>query len=340
MNKSLIVISFFLALELSAQDIGLDKIPPEPDYTILKYWIAHPKKEDCADLVPGRKQLTDGQYEADVDVFFVYPTIYSKEQKPTNPWFADVNDQELNEEIAESTIKNQASVFNGTAKVYAPLYRQGHIKIFYTDTTLKKAVLDFAYQDVKKAFEYYLENWNGGRPIIIASHSQGTLHAVRLLHEYFEEKPLMDKLVAAYIVGMPVQKDEFEFIPVCETPDQTGCWMTWNTFKEGYYPPKHESWYSNALSVNPLTWTTDTTWADWKLNKGGVLRNFKRIKKGVSDAQNHQGLLWIHKPKFFGNFLINWKRYHIVDYNLFYMNIRENVDLRVRTFLSNQESAE
>jgi len=57
--------------------------------------------------------------------------------------------------------------------------------------------LELAYQDVKTAFEYYLKNWNQDRPIIIASHSQGSVHAQRLLKEFFEDKPLAKQLVAA-----------------------------------------------------------------------------------------------------------------------------------------------
>ncbi len=39
---------------------------------------------------------------------------------------------------------------------------------------------DLAYEDLKTAFENYLKHYNKGRPIIIASHSQGSLHALRL----------------------------------------------------------------------------------------------------------------------------------------------------------------
>ncbi|WP_420317360.1 DUF3089 domain-containing protein [Ekhidna sp.] len=309
-------------------------VPQAPDYNNLKFWVAHPEKKDMADEVPGKGEITEYQESADVDVFFIYPTIYSKKQDKDHPWFADVYDEKLNKEIATSTIKYQASVFNGSAKVYSPLYRQAHIGIYYIDNLpLKVEALEFAYADVKQAFEYYLENWNNGRPIIIASHSQGTNHAVKLLREFFESKPLMNKLVAAYIIGMPLDKGTFSYIPVCDEPSETGCWLTWNTYAKGYYPPDHEFWYGDALNVNPLTWKTDSSYASWGKNKGGILKNFKKIRPGISDAQNYDGMLWINKPKFFGNFLLNWKRYHMVDYNLFYLNIRENVEDRVETYL-------
>lgn len=312
----------------------LDLVPPAPDYGQMKYWIAHPDVKDLADEVPGKGELKEYQSNAEVDVFFVYPTIYTKRQDKDHPWFADVNDEKLNKEIAKSTIKNQASVFNASAKVYAPLYRQAHIGVYYVgNLPLKVEALEYAYTDVKRAFEYYLENWNNGRPIIIASHSQGTNHAVSLLRDFFESKALMNQLVAAYIVGMPLDKKTFSYIPVCDEPTETGCWLTWNTYIRDYYPPQHEFWYGNALNVNPLSWTTDTTYVSWGANRGGVLKNFRKIRPGLSDAQNMDGMLWINKPKFFGNFLMNWDRYHVVDYNLFYMNIRENVAERVEAYL-------
>lgn len=316
----------------------LELIPPAPDYANMKYWIAHPETKDAADLVPGKGELKEYQETAEVDVFFIYPTIYTKKQKKEHPWFADVDDEKLNKNIANSTIKYQSSVFNASAKVYAPLYRQAHIGVYYAQNLpLKVEALDFAYQDVKKAFEYYLENWNNDRPIIIASHSQGTDHAVKLLRDFFENRPLMNKLVAAYIIGMPISKGTFSDIPICEDETDIGCWLTWNTYATDYYPPNHDFWYADALSINPLSWKADTTYVSWGENIGGILKNYKKIRPGLTDAQNVDGMLWVNKPKFFGNFLINWKRYHIVDYNLFYMNIRENVEQRVSRYLQERE---
>lgn len=311
----------------------LDKVPAAPDYSQLKYWIAHPEKDDAADLVPGKGELREYQETSDVDVFFIYPTIYTKKQNPDHPWIADVDDEKLNKQIAKSTIRNQATIFNSSAKVYSPLYRQAHIGIFYLDLELKLNALKFAYQDVRKSFMYYMENYNNGRPVIIASHSQGTTHAESLLKEFFEGKELMNQLVAAYLVGMPLRDDTFKAIPICEEESETGCWLSWNTYKQGYYPPQHDFWYNAGVSVNPLSWKRDSTYVSWGANRGGVLKNYKKIKLGLSDAQNKDGMLWVNKPKFFGSFLINWDRYHVVDYNLFYMNIRENVETRVEAFL-------
>lgn len=312
----------------------LKKLPEAPDYSALTNWAGHPDQVDAADLLPGQNGvLKDGQVSAEVDVFFVHPTIYTGKQQVENPWNADLKDEKLNEKVDDSTIKNQATVFNGVTRVYAPRYRQAHYNVFLTeDLILKQKALDHAYSDVKAAFEYYLKNWNQGRKLIIASHSQGTLHAARLIKEFIEEQPLQQQMVVAYLIGMPLQWDLFDAISPCENADDTGCWITWNTYAKGYYPPKFRTAYHNALSVNPLNWKLDETYAPASKNLGGVLRNYKKIHHELNDAENHQGLLWISKPKFFGNFLFNWKRYHVADYNLFYMNIRENIAHRIGQF--------
>ncbi|MFK7954104.1 MAG: DUF3089 domain-containing protein [Ekhidna sp.] len=343
MKRCIICLFLTLPLFISAQKkykakytvADLDRVPEAPVYSQMDYWIAHPEQEDMADLVPGKGELMEYQSTADVDVFFVYPTIYSGNQEKMHPWFADVNNEKLNKKIAESTIKYQASVFNASGKVYSPLYRQAHINIYNADDLeLKVEALAFAYEDVKKAFKYYLENWNNGRPIIIASHSQGSTHAVQLLRDFFQDKPLIDKLVAAYLVGMPIGEGTFNTVPICTDANATSCWLTWNTYIKDYYPPNHEYWYFDVINVNPLSWTTTNEYVSYGENKGGVLRSFKKIRPGLSDAQNQDGMLWINRPKFFGNFLINWDRYHVVDYNLFYLNIRENVEDRVESYLN------
>ena len=72
------------------------------------------------------------------------------------------------------------------------------------DTSKAGKAFDFAYEDIKKSFEYYLQHYNNGRPIIIASHSQGTTHALRLLKEFFENKPL--QLVAVWTESSHISK--------------------------------------------------------------------------------------------------------------------------------------
>lgn len=310
--------------------------PPAPDYSNPDHWAALPEKDDQADSCPG--DLQHSQDESAVDVFFVHPTIYAGYREGEDQWNADVNDAALNIEVDKSAIKNQASCFNLAGRIYAPRYRQAHIYAYYTKN--KEAgdqALAFAYQDVRKAFEYYLEHYNNGRPFIIASHSQGTTHSGRLMLEMVDNKPLQKQLVAAYLVGIPIPKDTFQTISICETPEQTGCFCAWRTWRKGKYPDHYHPKLSPRIAVtNPITWTTDTTPAPRKLNKGAVLYKFDKIKKGFIGAQVHEGILWAKRPPNPISLFIG-SNFHIGDINLYYMNIRENAVERVKAYLGKQQ---
>jgi len=343
-------ICFFLFLLLSAgsafsQDqrkyssapepsFASDKRPPEVDYSKDESWAALPWRKDMADSLP-KPNLTDGQNDAAVDVFFVHPTIYYKEPSEKYHWNGDVNDQGLNGSVDGSTILNQASVFNGSCKVYAPRYRQAHISAFYTnDRESGEAALELAYQDVKKAFLYYLAHHNNGRPFIIASHSQGTRHAGRLLKEEIEGTKLEKQFVVAYLVGMPVPPDYFASFKACDQPDKTDCFVSWCTYQDGFYPFNYEiAGFDKAICVNPLSWRTDTLEVSRKSNLGGITWKFNKVVNQVSNARIHKGMLWIEKPHVPGRRLIKMNNYHVADYNLFWFNIRENVRVRCAAFL-------
>jgi len=302
-----------------------------PDYSNLNYWAASPFKPNPSDKVP--LNLQNEAKDTLADVFFIYPTTYT-DRKMSMGWNANIDNDALNKKTDNLPILYQASVFNKYCRIFSPRYRQANLKAFFTDD--KKAAdsaLDFAYQDVEKAFKFYLENYNDGRPIIIASHSQGTLHAGKLLKEFFENKPLQKQLVCAYIIGLPVFTTYFSDLKPCTDSTATGCFISWRTFEEGYIPPLVEKEREKAYLINPLTWTMDTTLASSGLNKGGILRDFNKVIPGLVDAQIHGNVLWVNKPKFFGNIFLKTKNFHIADYNLFYENIRENVGTRIRSYL-------
>ena len=308
-------------------------IPSIPDYSNTENWAALPTRNDQADKIPLKSDLKDGQATAKVDVFFLHPTIFTAKPENSYEWNADIKDAKMNESVDNSTILNQASAFNGSGKVYAPRYRQAHYHAFVTsDKDDKKKSLDIAYADIKASFEYYLKNYNQGRPIVIASHSQGTTHATRLIKEFFDNKPLQKQLVVAYIIGIATQPNVFESIKPCKSGGETGCFVSWNTYGKDYYPKGHKSGLITAVSINPLTWSLDSTYAPATMNKGGVGPKFTMYPNMV-DAQNHQGMVWVNRPNIVGSNFIKNQSWHIADINFFYVNIRENLAKRIETYL-------
>ena len=307
--------------------------PAAPNYAEARYWAALPTKTDMADRSPA-DSLPDRQATAAADVFYVYPTLYFSDRKDTG-WNAPV-EGEFTERVQEQAILNHASIFNAAGRVYAPYYRQAHIQSYYVKDDRKadaRAAFALAYADVKEAFQYYLEHYNDGRPIIIASHSQGTTHCKELVREFFDGTPLQAQLVAAYLVGIEVTHDYFAALPVCDTPDQTGCFVSWRTWRKGYLPERFYDPARNTAVVNPISWTTDDAWVPREQHDGAVLYNYdKGIYPQLVGAGIHEGVLWADKPKFFGSIFFTRKNYHIADYNLFWLDVRRNAANRVAAF--------
>lgn len=297
--------------------------PPAPDYSNADYWSALPFREDAADVVPhGETWVSDSQKV--VDVFYIYPTLY----RSGDTWCANVNDHKLNAKLDKLPVRLHAGVFSAVGRVYAPRYRQAHIDAF-TDTTGNGVqALNFAYQDVKAAFEYYMEHYNNGRPIILASHSQGTWHARKLMKEYFDDDEKKRQLVCAYVVGYGIYPDEYESLTLCQTPEETRCYVTWSSFKEGYeYPDTAKDLLVGNTQVNPLSWTTDNT--PVTENDVAILLKPGKKKTYRSTAWIHSDYLWVDTRLIL---MRHRKNLHIVDYNLFWYSIRENAQYRVSTY--------
>jgi hypothetical protein len=77
------------------------------------------------------------------------------------------------------------------------------------------AAADLAYGDVARAFDHFL-SVNPSGPFILASHSEGSIHALRLLQERIIGTPLHRRLVVAYVIGLALPAQIAEAgLPVC-----------------------------------------------------------------------------------------------------------------------------
>ncbi|MFY8127373.1 MAG: DUF3089 domain-containing protein [Chitinophagaceae bacterium] len=326
---------FFLStisLLLTVPSFTQTNNPEKPNYASLEVWAAHPYKADFSDKQP--KDIA-GKYATDtsVDVFFIHPTSYTK--KKIFGQNASVFDKDLNEKTDEGSIQFQASVFNSSARVFAPRYRQAHLSSFFPtnfeDSINALKAFELAYADVKDAFEYYLKNYNNGRPIIIASHSQGTFHARNLIKEFFDGTTLQNQLVAAYLVGYYVPKSLTNNIKECTKPNSTGCIVSWRTFEYNYLPEYVQAENQPAVTTNPITWDIDKPTANKEENKGILKKDFNDVHQNLIDANVVGNVVWVTKPKIFGIGFLN-KNYHVADYNFFYESIKQNVADRIKAF--------
>ena len=226
-----------------------DTAPPKPnDYADGKTWLCRPGRQDaCAidhttTVVAADGKLSKETWTADpnapIDCFYVYPTI-STDPTPNSDMNADP--AELN------VIKQQFARFASKCKQYAPLYRQitlvGLRRMLAPGATV---TLDqgLQYDDVKDAWNYYLKNDNKGRGVVLVAHSQGSFILNRLIHDEIDGKPIQSKLVSAILLGttlaVPKGKDvggSFQHVPLCHAATQTGCVITFASFRSTVPPP-------------------------------------------------------------------------------------------------------
>lgn len=301
------------------------------NYALESNWAALPFKANNSFWIPTPSTLKNNQDSAQVDVFFIHPTTDVFGMKISGN--TKIDNKRVNQQTDELSIKYQASVFNGSCKVYAPRYQQAVLHNFFIRNSDKaQESFNIAYADVKAAFEYYLKHYNQGRPIIIAGHSQGSLHAARLLREFFDGKPLQKQLVAAYIIGYPTFSNQFQFLKSADNADALGGIISYNTYLIGTSNFVQD--YTNAIVVNPLNWQTDHTFVDASKHLGAIKSNKNGIFKNLFGAKCGNGILEIQKPNSSGFPPLLKNNYHVYDYALFYMNIRENVAHRVQLFLN------
>ncbi|WP_375772739.1 DUF3089 domain-containing protein [Archangium gephyra] len=326
------------------------KPPAPPDYAQPSAWSALPGLQDLADTVPPSSPGVD-QSQAPVDVFYIHPTTYVGGE-----WNGPVDDASLNAATDRVATLIQASAFNACCAIYAPRYRQANMTAFTGQDEQGLAAVDLAYQDVAAAFRYWRETYNRGRPFILASHSQGTVHARRLLREAVSGTPVRQQLVAAYLVGIPMAEGSLQQtlpdIPICTSPEQTGCLIGWNARGPGYTerikvrePVTDAASASGpSLCVNPLTWRHDTELAPPERNAGAVFLEADppyQVRPGLTGAQCRKGRLEVlvgeHLPRDFMSRLLDHAlgpgNYHPIEFQLFYMNIRRNAAERVAAFL-------
>ena len=329
MNRLVVFICLIIFYSCSSTKkmSNIETNPLPLDYSNLDFWAAHPQKKSYSDSLPNGFTKKENPQ---IDVFFVHPTTYTS-NKGKLYWNAKIDDEKLNKKTDETSILFQASIFNDNARIFAPRYRQTHIKAFFTkDKINAEKAFDIAYGDVKAAFDYYIKYQNNGRPIIIAGHSQGMKHAAHLLKDYFDGKPLQNLLIAGYIVGLPLENNYFNNIKPCESPNDINCVCSWRTYKSGKYPKFHIP-NNKIIVTNPLSWKRDAEFVDKSKNKQAILLKFANPVDEVCDAQCHDGLLWA-KLHFKGSRFIFNPNYHVGDFNLFWGSIRKNIQVRTNNF--------
>jgi hypothetical protein len=224
-------------------------VPPANDYSDGRSWLCRPDRDDACDIdlttsvIAADGKLTREAWAADpnaaIDCFYVYPTV-STDPTPNSDMTADP--AEFN------VVRQQFARFGSKCRLYAPLYRQvtlAGLRSLRAGGGAGAALASgLQYDDVRDAWNYYLEHDNKGRGFVLIGHSQGSFILTELIRKEIDGKPVQARMVSAILPGatlaVPRGKDAggaFQRVPLCRAASQTGCVITYVSFRSTVPPP-------------------------------------------------------------------------------------------------------
>ncbi|WP_165190475.1 DUF3089 domain-containing protein [Caulobacter soli] len=255
-----------LGLSTSACAQPAPAAPQAPnDYAKDEAWLCRPGRADAcavdqtATVIQANGATSIETFKADpnapIDCFYVYPTVSS------DPG----GNSDMTPDLPEKAVADQQFArFGSVCKLYAPNYRQ------VTIAALRRVMMgqasngdgELAYGDVLAAWKDYLARDNHGRGVVLIGHSQGSRILLRLIKEEIDGKPVQKQLVSALILGMntPVDpaKDSYGSLPLCRKTGQTGCVISYVSFRADVPPPGGSKFFGKvaepgmkAACVNP-----------------------------------------------------------------------------------------
>lgn len=287
----------------------------------------------------------------DFAVFFVHPTSYLSRSS----WNAELGDEEA-ERVARFYLRGMASPLGKASEIWAPRYRQATIGAFMTDKPEAQMAFDTAYRDVAQAFAHFVDAIDPDLPIVLAGHSQGSLHMMSLLNEQVADTELAERIVAAYVIGWPISETHdlpLMGLPACTAPDQAGCILSWASYAEPADPSQVKAYYSLSIGLNgeprgnspvlctnPLTGTRGGT-APASANLGTLvpetdLTDGTLLSGAIPASCDPRGILLIGDPPDLGRYVLPGNDYHVYDIPLFWANMQADVARRMSTWTENR----
>ncbi|HXO04972.1 MAG TPA: DUF3089 domain-containing protein [Candidatus Sulfotelmatobacter sp.] len=217
------------------------------DYSNADDWLCRPGRQDaCATDLATTVIFADGKEtheewvanpDAQIDCFYVYPTV------STDPGGNSTMTLGMEEKAVAHV---QFARFGSKCRVYAPLYRQVTLTALRAALSGSPIPVDraLAYDDVLDAWNYYLEHDNHGRGVVLIGHSQGSSVLTALIKNEIDGKPVQSRIISALLLGtsLPVPKGKdvggaFQHVPLCHSATQTGCVITYASFRATSPPP-------------------------------------------------------------------------------------------------------
>jgi hypothetical protein len=277
--------NLFRATIAPAVPFQVDEQPPAPDYNDAAAWAIRPQ---------GRAQLASG-----ADVFFVHPTTA---WSAADGWNADIADPISRTRLEDVALPNHGAPFAAAGSIWAPRYRQAVLYASLARREDSREALNFAYQDVARAFEAFKAARNPNRKMLLVGVGQGGLHVLRLL----QSDPSLGEMVSAtYMIDQPVPVGLYDgaqavkgFPKPCNNLSSRQCFISYNALDGGdtrgatligtramiWTPAKgyHSLAGQKFACVNPLTGGTDVSDAPASANRGSAAAT--GLERGLNPA--------------------------------------------------------
>lgn len=285
--------------------------------------------------------LESNVQDKEADVFFICPTVYGGDENNFN---MSLNDTETKKSFL-GAINMEKGIYDEECRFFAPYYRQAALNVYEMSIEDREEYLEFAYKDIKQAFEYYLKHYNNGNSIILAGFSQGADLSIRLLKDCFANEDTGKLLVACYAIGWSITEEElreYSHLKVAENERDVGVIVSFNSEAENITDSLMIPKGTKTLAINPLNWKTDGTFADKSFNHGACFTDYNgnivtEIPEltGAYIDENRGSLKIVDvKAEDYPPVLSIFDEgvYHLYDYQFFYRNLQENVAVRIAEY--------
>jgi len=283
-----------------------------------------------------------------VDVFFIYPTVAMTTENEDG--FASIEEMR---DMAYVIRLCQTSAYEDACNVYMPFYRQTAMTLADKCNKDNATYLNLinnskAYLDIVAALDYYFDNYNNGKPFVLAGHSQGSAMLVNVLTHYMQEhKEYLNRMVAAYVLGFAPSQDIFNEetgLKFAEKEDDTNVVISFTT--EGSTASgKSLLLPEKPMVINPLNWKRDDSYASADMNKGLILvaptYDSITLVEGRDDAQiNLERGTIICTTRTSDDYTISVsfssESFHEKEHSMYYGNIKDNVQTRIDAYFANK----
>ena len=324
----------FLLLTISWSGCGecpsenRSRLPEAPDYARTAAWFGGAQNEGHA-----------------CDVFYVVPTCVFDWPDSTGAacHYMDIGNPQHRAAV-DGPLRLAQGIFADEANFFAPYYRQITIESWLESDSTIEARFEVAYDDIGSAFRYFLDSLNNGRPFVLAGHSQGGKAVIELLKREMDAETY-SRMIAAYPLGYPIREtDVSPYIVPATDAAGTGVCVTFNSVSApDRLPPLLQGC---RMAINPLNWRTDGTPATEAEHLGAV---FLTDSGEIASEQAHlvsarldtatRSLIVsgidpeaYYVPSLAGLFPPG--NFHVVELNLFYRNLQENVKQRTTNYFA------